>query len=232
MDFSYNFNTTLFDPNEQSAIIILIIWLSVILLFGATQIVSYVLRSLSLYTIAKRRGVSGAGWAWTPIIGVDWLIGKLADQYDLKRTGNNRKFSKVLLILTSILYGVILLTYLILVVVMFTFAIRESVGTGSVSETPEFAALLIVYAIFFLALLALYATGILEIIAFYKVYDSCAPKKAILLTFLSVMFGNLAYAICLTAVRNRDDGYLEIRQHEQELAQKYLPQENKVEIKQ
>ena len=54
------------------------------------SIVFYIFSSIGLYTIAKRRGIPGAGWAWVPL-GNLWILGSIADQYDLVAKNAKKK---------------------------------------------------------------------------------------------------------------------------------------------
>lgn len=44
-------------------------------------LVMYIFLSLSLFTLAKRRGILHPGLAWVPVCGARWIMGSLADQY-------------------------------------------------------------------------------------------------------------------------------------------------------
>ena len=59
-------------------------------------IVFYIFSSIGLYTIAKRRGIPSAGWAWVPL-GNLWILGSIADQYDLVAKNAKKKQRHLLL---------------------------------------------------------------------------------------------------------------------------------------
>ena len=67
------------------------------------NIVLYVLKSLGLYTIAKRRGIACPWLAWLPV-GCEWITASLADQYRKVTSGKatNRRFIIVVLAVISI----------------------------------------------------------------------------------------------------------------------------------
>ena len=67
------------------------------------NIVLYVLKSLGLYTIAKRRGIACAWLAWLPV-GCEWITASLADQYRKVTSGKStiRRFIIVALAVISI----------------------------------------------------------------------------------------------------------------------------------
>ena len=78
--------------------IMMILWL----LGMGFSLVSYVLNSVGMYRIAKRRGIHHAWLAWVPI-GSNWLLGSISDhyQYVVKHKITTRR--KVLLVLSIIL---------------------------------------------------------------------------------------------------------------------------------
>ena len=67
------------------------------------NIVLYVLKSLGLYTIAKRRGIACPWLAWLPV-GCEWITASLADQYRKVTSGKAtiRRFIIVVLAVISI----------------------------------------------------------------------------------------------------------------------------------
>lgn len=76
----------------------------VVLLLG---IVLYVIKSLGLYTIAKRRGIACPWLAWLPI-GCEWITASIADQYRKVTYGKAtiRRFIVLVLAVISIGMGV------------------------------------------------------------------------------------------------------------------------------
>ena len=79
---SYEFNGMDVIPSEAQGVVsavagVLIVAAIVIVLLA---IVLYVIKSLGLYTIAKRRGIGCAWLAWLPV-GCEWITGSIADQY-------------------------------------------------------------------------------------------------------------------------------------------------------
>ena len=52
--------------------------IAVLIITIAICVVMYVFEALSLFTIAKRRGIPNYGLAWVPV-GNMWIVGKLAD---------------------------------------------------------------------------------------------------------------------------------------------------------
>ena len=65
---------------------------------GLFSIAAYVLTSLAIYTVARRRGLNNPWLAWIPIINW-WLLGSLSDQYQYVVKGKNTSRRKWLLVL-------------------------------------------------------------------------------------------------------------------------------------
>lgn len=98
-DFSYDLPHDL--PQMGTGIsevlgILLIVYGVIALLFLAFAIVSYVLHSVGMYSLAKRRGIRKAWLAWIPI-GNMWILGSISDQYQYVAKGKIRNTRKVLL---------------------------------------------------------------------------------------------------------------------------------------
>ena len=65
----------------------------------AFALVTYVLQSVGLYTMAKRRGIQNPWLAWIPI-GNRWLLGALADDAHFRR-GRRTSYGIILLAVTA-----------------------------------------------------------------------------------------------------------------------------------
>ena len=62
------------------------------------RVALYIVRSASLYKIARRRGLRGAWLAWVPVC-CNWVLGSVADQYQYVVKGRikNRRLPLLLL---------------------------------------------------------------------------------------------------------------------------------------
>ena len=78
-------------------------------------IAAYILRSIGLYSIAKRRGIANPWLAWIPVAWV-WVLGSISDQFRYVTKAQVKSKRKVLLI-TSIIYTVLALVMIVLLVV-------------------------------------------------------------------------------------------------------------------
>lgn len=209
--------------SEDAVAVMLLVLFGIMLLASVVGIVSYVLTGMSLCNMGCRRGIRGAGWAWMPFVGVDWVIGKLADHYDQRQTGRDKRFAKKLLVLTIIGYAILALMYVVMIVWMVIMAGLE-LGSDPTDELM-LGMFLSIYIVVFVGFMFVFVAGLIELVALFKVYESCDPKKAIRRLVLSILFGRLGIALCLAAARRTDIGYEEIEAREQEIAKKYLPGE-------
>ena len=75
----------------------------VLLLAAAAATAVYVLQALSLYTIAKRRGLQNVWLAWVPV-GSSWLLGAVADDVNARR-GKKTCYSILLLVASAVCMG-------------------------------------------------------------------------------------------------------------------------------
>ena len=162
------------------------------LLFG---LLTYILSSVGLYTIAKRRGIKNPGLAWVPVANY-WIIGCISDQYQYVVNGKVHNKRKTLLLL-----------YLIPVALSFVSSIVNSVaavvaaGTGSDS-----LAVLGVSLIFSLIQMGVNLAGIIVYyIALNDIYHSCSAHNGTVFLVLSIIFPALI-PFFFFALRKKDGG--------------------------
>ena len=161
-------------------------------------IVAYVLQSISLQTIAKRRGIAKPWLAWIPVAN-NWIFGAIARDYD-KQNGINRRWDKILLILSIVVIA--LCFALEIIVLAFVFMLVS----GS-SASPELAARSVLYIIMmYLPIIPIFVLtsilNLLKIVCLYKLFESTVPNKA-LTYFLLFYFVPFAAPFCLFACRNK-----------------------------
>lgn len=172
----------------------------VILIALAVAAVSYVLQSLSLYTIANRRGIKNPWLAWVPV-GNYWVTGCVSDQYRYVAKGEVKNKRKALLILNIVLL-VLELSILVYDIDMFI-----TYG-GAVSENAAVAAGLMsfVYVIGSLAVFGVsVAISVIYYVALYDLYRSCDPGNGVVYLLLSIFVGWIT-PILLMIVRKKDEG--------------------------
>ena len=165
-----------------------------ILLGGLIGLAFYVMRSLSLYQIARRRKIKGALAAWLPVLDF-WLMGRISDQYRAraKQTKTRRALTVVI---------VMVLVVLVDVISVLVIGAGAAIGTEVTVMNG-----LAIGAVGLLALVGVLAF-ILEIVLWvclYDVYASCRSRGAAAFLLLSIFFPVLQ-PILLFACRRHDMG--------------------------
>lgn len=163
------------------------------------KVVCYVFTGLSLYTIAKRRGIRKYGLAWVPIINV-WILGSISDQYKYVTTGKTQGRRKILLCLSVLqaLSSIIAVVYLAAKFFGFVLTDRslDSAIFGLLGTAVVLVLLILVISIVYL---------VFYFISLYNVFMSCMPGDATLFLVLSIFF-RVTTPFFLFACRNKDDG--------------------------
>lgn len=159
-------------------------------------IVLYALRSVGLYTIAKRRGIRHGWVCWLPL-GDVWIQGSIADQYLYVAKGKVRNYRKILAAST------ILMALLSLGLTLST----SGTALGIISEGGVLAGAALAFALIFRVLIFVISL-ILQIgtyIVMYHIFASCNAKGAILYFLLS-FFVPMLYPIFIYSNRIWDMG--------------------------
>ena len=151
-------------------------------------IAMYVLTSLGLYTIAKRRAISKAWLAWIPVVNC-WLIGCISDQYRYVVKGQVKSKRKSLLTLTIVQMALVL-AFVAALTVTIVCGVNVSMAVTGYSRVLES---IMVPAIVTLGLLLpIIGVGIAKMVvyymAMYDLYTSCSPENNVLFLVLSVVF--------------------------------------------
>ena len=185
---------------------VLVVYLIIIMFFSALAVVSYILTSLSIFTVAKRRGIRAPGLAWVPVANV-WTLGSICDHYEAAH-GVQRKWRVVLLTLAVITFICALFAYLIVLLNAINVAMTYSDFDAAFNylRPNEMVGLLdggIVLLI--VGAIAATALSVFEMICLFKFYRSCRPKDAVKFLLLS-LFVPFAEPVCLLLCRNSDDG--------------------------
>lgn len=162
----------------------------------AVSVVMYVLQSLGLYTIARRRGIHNPWLAWLPV-GNMWILGSISDQYQYVAKGNVRNRRKVLTGLTAAMIAVPFAT-LGIVLNMILGAAMESEGMVGGSAGLILLAGLALIVIAIIAVVYQYITT-------YDLYRSCDRENAVLYLVLSIFF-TICLPIFIFVCRKKDGG--------------------------
>lgn len=184
MEYDYGFEYGFPDAVEGAAVgamgivtgIILIIYF---LLLGVS-VVSYVLGAVSMYRVAKRRGIYHAWLAWIPV-GCNWLLGSISDHYQYVAKQKVTKRRKILLILSLIQLALVCL----FAVGMVVMALSANT-TGAMSSAILAAALMVISYLCMLGISI--AILVFCYIAYYDLFQSCKPESAVLFLVLGILF--------------------------------------------
>ena len=168
-------------------------------------IAMYVLSSLGLYTLAKRRGLKNPWLSWIPLVNC-WIVGSLSDQYRYVVKGQVKNKRKTLLIL-NIIYAAICTVLMVCFVVMFVNMIQAAMN-GASEDTLVQMAMAPVMTILGLCLPMMgitIAMAVVRYIAMYDIYTSCDPQNNVLFLVLSILF-SVTEPFFLFFSRNKDGG--------------------------
>jgi uncharacterized membrane protein len=171
----------------------LLVFYLLILAFG---VLPYVLQSLGMYTIAKRRGIHNPWLAWLPV-GNIWILGSISDQYQYVVKGRVRNRRKILVGLLVAALAVMFLMYAGIFGMALGAAGAADVLAGvGIAQTLIMALTMIVVVIIVL---------VIGFMAMYDLYRSCDPDNAVLYLVLSVFFEFLQ-PVLLFICRKKDGG--------------------------
>ena len=199
MSASYGFENfdDLFAGGDRILTIFLVFYLifvAIMLIFGA---VAYVLQSLGLYTVAKRRCIHHCWLAWIPI-GNMWLLGSISDQYQYVAKGRIRNRRKVLLGLLIAAYTLIMATVVMGFVLSASALMNDTTAAAAASGFGMFGVYIIGWLLAVVAMVFTY-------IAYYDYYASCNPGNAVVFLVLSIFF-NFLIPFFVFACRKKDEG--------------------------
>ncbi len=193
----------------MAATILGVMMIVYVLLF-IVAILNYVFVSLSLYTVGKRRGLKLYGMAWVPF-GQNWLLGCIADQYDRKAKGKDKKLGKFLLIGSIVAVSVAILVLVVTMVSSISMISAEMMGGIA---TGGIAALVISMIVILLVYIFLIVWLVFYYIALFKYFKSCSPRNAVWMLVLSIVIGSLFTSISMLCVRKKDGGFEALQQEE------------------
>ncbi len=173
----------------------------------------YVLYGIGLYTISKRRNISGAWLAWVPVVnGI--LVGGIADHYAKVRTGKRGKLrwgTGVLSVLTvGTLSSGLVISYYTAMGGFITAALWVvSLGFWGMADDGLTPAVLICALVAILLLLAFIPIAIarlvVTIIARRNLYRSCSAEYAAVCLVAGIIFPFLN-PLFIFLLRNKDEG--------------------------
>ena len=180
----------------------LIIWY--LLVWGIAALVglaSYILQSLSMYTIAQRRRIKKPWLSWIPF-GSLWILGSIADQYQYVVKGQVKNKRKALLTL-EILIAVAIIAVFVLWGVLVKLTIELAMGAGAYTAMVDIATVMAVLAIAVGGMKV--ASAVIQYMADYDLYRSCDPGNAVLYLVLSIFF-SITRPIFMILCSKKDGG--------------------------
>ena len=170
---------------SESMIVLLLSAISSLLSVGI-----YVVTSLSLHAMAKGRFVEKAWLAWIPV-GNLWILGSIADHYQLCARGRVKSRRKVLMgiyiVMAAILVGMIVVCFQMVkdlrgVVDLYS---GRVIGDWWGAIGNELIWLAVLYL---LVICAAIVQLVFAYICYYDLFRSCDPKNAVIYLVLSIVF--------------------------------------------
>lgn len=166
-------------------------------------LVSYILTSLGMYTIADRRGIPHAWMAWVPVLNY-WTLGSISDQYQQVAKGKTTRRRITMIVLEIVM--------LVLAVAMVGSAVGMMIQSiGLMGQMAEDAAVGLVGAAGFMILAYLAMLGVaIALLVFYYIclydlYCSSNPSNGALYLVLTI-FISVTMPFLIFACRNKDLG--------------------------
>lgn len=197
----YGYGT--FGGNDISGMFAMDFTWSVILAVFGLVLIQYILQSVGLYTVAKRRGIRHAWLSWLPI-GSDWLLGCISDQYQYVVKGKNRRKRVAMLVLSLLMAALSVWVTAGWIQLMIEIVIRyqeilEHKPMELIMETVSLLGMLLVLWGVSVAFL------VIKLTALYNLYASSVPGDRVIYLLLSI-FINGCIPILVFACRKWDWG--------------------------
>lgn len=159
--------------------------LTIALINAVFYFLPHILMAISLFSIARRRGLPHPWVAWVPFANY-WTLGCIADDYRELKMGRKAAKRKWLGAISGFAVALIVLE-----------AMAEVTGINILS-----------IVCLMLILVAVLALNIAAFVALYDLYESCDPKTSVLFLVLNVMCWFLQ-PLLVFLCRRKDRGILE-----------------------
>lgn len=200
MDELYGFGE--FGGDAGAAAIVMLIYFVYFLIMLGIGIAQYVLQSVGMYTISKRRGIRHPWLSWLPI-GCTWILGCISDQYQYVVKGKVKRKRKSLLVLT-LLTGILSIGGVAFYIVSVIRLMMEN-GMQAPEAVEMMSAILSFLGIMLVVLGISIALAIINYIALYDLFASCEPKNSALYLVLSIFVG-ITMPLLVFLCRKKDLG--------------------------
>ena len=166
--------------DEDTLMMFVGIYLTILAVVLVCCLVGWILRSLSLHSIAKRRGIRHAWLAWVPV-GSRWILGSVADQYQHLVQGKVTSRRKIMLILGAMgmaLYTVVYgLAFAQIFAELSMLRGEQALTAAAISSIPSLLGTVV---------------GIVTLVFYhicnYDLYRSCRPNAATAFLVLGIIF--------------------------------------------
>lgn len=178
---------------------VIIYYLFYFLALMAFSIGSYILQSISLHSIARRRGIQKPWLAWVPL-GEAWIMGSVSDQYRYVVKGQIKNKRKVLLTLE--------IFTLLLAFLFMAFAGAYMVNGIMYPDVAwnSMGLFIVVFVFVYVGICGLaIATAVVRYMALFDLYRSCRPSASVPFLLVSI-FVAAAMPVFILLCRNKDDG--------------------------
>ena len=169
-------------------------------------IVCYVLGSIGMYSIAKRRGISHAWLAWVPVVNV-WVLGSISDQFRYV-TKAQVKNKRTTLLVMNLVYIVVVIALIAVLLMGAVDLVTMGMAVAPNEEELMASALALLFQFLgFFAIIVVLAIilAVFRFIALYDLYVSVNPSCAVLFLVLSVFLG-VTQPFFIFFNRKNDDG--------------------------
>lgn len=184
MDFNYE---SMYAMDDELATVFGIVYIIYYLFVIGLGIAGYVLSSLGLYTIAKRRGITNPWLAWIPVAS-SWIVGSISDQFRYVTRGQIKNKRKILLALSIATVVAFVVFYAVIIVGAIGMSETAVVGGGEAALTEVFG---LIAGMLGMALVIggiSIALLIVHYMAMYDLYSSVNPAYSVLFLVLSIIF--------------------------------------------
>ena len=166
--------------DEDTLMMFVGIYLTILAVVLVCCLVGWILRSLSLHSIAKRRGIRHAWLAWVPV-GSRWILGSVADQYQHLVQGKVTSRRKIMLILGAV--------SMVLYTVVYGFSFAQVFAGMGVLPVEQVETVVLAGAIpSMLGTVVGIVTLVFYHICNYDLYRSCRPNAATAFLVLGIIF--------------------------------------------
>ena len=166
--------------DEETLMMFVGIYLTILGVVLVCCLVGWIIRSLSLHSIAKRRGIRNAWMAWIPV-GSHWILGCVADQYQHLVQGkvtSRRKIMLILGVVSMVLYTVVYgLAFAQIFAELSMLRGEQALTAAAISSIPSLLGTVV---------------GIVTLVFYhicnYDLYRSCRPNGATAFLVLGIIF--------------------------------------------